>query len=237
MIIDQSVAEHLGTRESLFNFSVLGWKRRSAQASLNFDPKLLDNTKNLYTYRTADKADKWQYWPQEITGPNVRTVNTRAIITDGVRSTGQIRISTALLNEAQKSDFARDFESKVAQALNTSYTTERVIAKQPTDIISTNAETRTWCLQYAPRTPTIKSRSRTSSSSHRHTMKPLRLVPGQCTGAPRPYTLSVLSHWTARPPFPDSPNCLIVIRPSYPMHMPFCAPIPAASVLTWARTS
>ena len=139
MLIDQSGSRFLNQAESLFKFSVQGWKRRSAHASTLFDPKWLDDTKNLY--RNADKADKWQYWPQETTGPNVRTVNTRAIITDEVRVTGQIKISTAFLNAAQRPDFARDFESKVAQALNTSYTTERIIAKQPTDIMSTNPET------------------------------------------------------------------------------------------------
>ena len=139
MLLDQTREENLSGIESNFRFTVRGWQKRNRTQNVHgFKPKWLDATKKLHQQSSSE--DKWRYWPHETYGGNARKVNTRAIVMDEAKFTGTIRICTALINKAQDPNFAREFEQSLTEALNTSYTTERVIAKQPTDIMSTNPE-------------------------------------------------------------------------------------------------
>ena len=121
-----------GSMDANRRFTVNGW--RKTQNGMGINPRVLDETKNLH------KDGDLLYWPFGTSGAATRKVSTVALVMADARVTGQIKISTAFLNAARRPEFARDFEAKLTNALSTSYTTERVIAKQPTDIMSTNPD-------------------------------------------------------------------------------------------------
>lgn len=137
MLLDLRGSTAISANELMSNHTVSSWKKKHANGPCNFDPKWLDDTKKLHN-ETGNKS--LRYWPHESIGADARKVNTRALVMDDARFTGQIKISTAFLNNAKRPEFARDFESSLTNALSTSYTTERIIAKQPTDIMSANPE-------------------------------------------------------------------------------------------------
>lgn len=123
------------------DFTLEGWRQYCLERGKPFivDPVWLDETKKLWKQTGSNvgsnAGNKFStlYWPTETdTG---REKSLRVFDSDNWIRTGVVKISTVFLTRACSNDFSHEFDHKLKEALNMSYTTERVIARPPVDML------------------------------------------------------------------------------------------------------
>lgn len=135
LLNQQHSRESLEPWELYIQYTVKGWKERNNNALCIFNPEWLDATKELWEEHKFKSTACWpsETWPSETSAGSKKS--SRVLVLDDWRFTGQIKISTAFLNQASKDGFVNEFDRRLEDALCTTFTTERAIAREPTDMM------------------------------------------------------------------------------------------------------